>query len=308
MGAVSDRPAAILSFDLEDWHQLVQRSLGLGDDGPAGSALERQMEAVLALLDELGASATFFVLGMTARRYPDLVREVAARGYEVACHGEAHQRVYAQTADEFRLDVESCAALVEELAGSRPEGYRAPAFSINRETPWAYDVLCDLGFRYDSSQYDSPVVPKRLGGVPDEPYRLDLGSGRELWEYPVAVWRVAGRVVPVGGGAYWQLLPSSVLLRGLRERAGSYPVLYFHPYECDPLPLRAELPASLPVGTRLRARSRQLRRNVGRRRVVPRIRTMARHFRLVGFKEAHGEVVGRFGTRTRALSGEGVLV
>src|SRR5207302_4770236 len=156
----------LFSIDFEDWHQLVHRGLGRADWQARGAALERQAEAIIALPDELRAKATFFVLGMTAERYPDLIRELAGRGHELACHGFAHERVHRQSPDEFRRDVERCAALLEQLTGKRPTGYRAPAFLITRDTPWAYDVLSELGFRYDSSQYDSPRIPNRIRPVP----------------------------------------------------------------------------------------------------------------------------------------------
>src|ERR1700693_965376 len=162
----------LLSFDFEDWHQLVHRRLGRPDWDTRGTALERQTEAIFSLLDELGAHATFFVLGMTAERYPDLVREIAARGHELACHGFAHELVHRQRQDDFRRDVESSAEPLEHLGGKRPLGYRAPAFSITRDTPWAYETLAELGFRYDSSQYDSPRIPRRIRPVPPAPYRL----------------------------------------------------------------------------------------------------------------------------------------
>ena len=300
----------LLSFDFEDWHQLVHRGLGRADWDSRGPALERQAAAIFELLDELGAKATFFVLGMTAQRYPDLVREIAAKGHELACHGFAHQRVPTQTRDELRRDVESCAELLEELGGRRPLGYRAPAFSITRETPWAYDVLAELGFRYDSSQYDSARIRRRIRPVPATPYRLELPSGREIWEYPITVWRVRGRSVPIGGGAYWRVLPAALLRRALREVAdeNSYPVLYFHPYELDPQPLRAALPEDPTPRQRLLAAWKSVQRNPGRRRVVDRIRAIAREFPLASYEEAHGEVVERYGARPRSLSPAGVLV
>ncbi len=207
----------LLSFDFEDWHQLVHRSMGQADWDSRGRALERQTAAIFELLDELGAKATFFVLGLTAERYPDLVQAIAAKGHDLACHGYDHRRVPSQAKEEFRADVEHCAELVGRLAGKRPVGYRAPAFSITRETPWAYEVLAELGFRYDSSQYDSPRIPQRIRGMPRTPYRLELDEGREIWEYPVTVWPVRGRPLPMGGGAYWRALPTSVLRRRSRR-------------------------------------------------------------------------------------------
>jgi polysaccharide deacetylase family protein (PEP-CTERM system associated) len=300
----------LLSFDFEDWHQLVHRGLGRPDWDRRGHALERQAASTFDLLDELGAKATFFVLGMTAERYADLVREIARRGHELACHGYAHRRVPSQSRDEFRVDLERAATLLGELGGKRPLGYRAPAFSITRETPWAYDVLAELGFRYDSSQYDSPRIRRRIGGVPRTPYRLELAAGREIWEFPITVWRAGGRSIPVGGGAYWRVLPTAVLRRALREVAGAndYPVLYFHPYELDPQPLRAGLPESPTPRQRLLAAWKSVQRNPGRRLVAERIRAIAQEFPLVSYEEVHGEVVEQYGARPRSLSPAGVVV
>jgi len=300
----------LLSFDFEDWHQLVHRGLGQEDWDTRGRALERQTAAIFDLLDELGAKATFFVLGLTAERYPDLARAISAKGHDLACHGYDHRRVPTQSRDEFRADVERCAELVEQLTGKRPVGYRAPAFSITRETPWAYDVLAELGFRYDSSQYDSPRIPQRIGDVPRTPYRLELDGGREIWEYPVTVWPVRGRSVPMGGGAYWRALPTSVLRRALREvtAENAYPVLYFHPYELDPQPLRAQLPESPTPKQRALAAWKSVQRNPGRRLVADRIRAIGAEYTLTSYEEAHGEVVERYGARPRSLSRAGVVV
>jgi polysaccharide deacetylase family protein (PEP-CTERM system associated) len=298
----------LLSFDFEDWHQLVHRRLGLADWDSRGPALERQTDAILSLLDELGVRATFFLLGMTAERYPDLVRELGARGHDLACHGYEHARVFEQSPDTFRRDLERSVELIESLTGRRPTGYRAPAFSINRETVWAYETLCDLGFQYDSSQYDSPRIPNRIRPVPPQPYRLTLPSGREIWELPLTVWRVRGRAIPIGGGAYWRGLPASLLRRGLRQAAAPYAVLYFHPYELDPAPLRAALPEAPTARQRVAAVGRGLQRNPGRRRIPKRIRAIAREFPLVSYEETYGEIVERNGARPRSLSREGDLV
>jgi len=303
-------PALLLSFDFEDWHQLVHRRLGLPDWDSRGAALDRQTAAALDLLDELDARATFFLLGMTVRRYPDLVAEIVARGHEPASHGFAHRPVYTQTQEEFRRDLAESVEAIAEAAGRAPVAYRAPAFSINRRTPWAYEELGAAGFRYDSSQYDSPKVPARIGGIPSEPYRLELPDGATLWELPVAVSTVAGRAVPVGGGSYWRLLPAPMLLRGLHaaaERSG-FPVTYFHPYEVDPQPLHARLPALPSPKQRFVALQRSVWRNTARRRIPERLRLVARQFRLISYEEAYAELEQRYAESTRALSREGVLV
>jgi len=280
---VDGRPRLLLSIDFEDWHQIVHRRLGLADWDRPHAALERQTAYLLDLLDEVGARATFFLLGMSVANHRELVAEIVRRGHEPACHGYRHARVYEQTREDFRADVERAADVIEEATGNRPVAYRAPAFSINRRTPWAYEVLTDMGFRYDSSQYDSPRIPDRLGEIPAEPYQLG-----GLWELPVA-----------GGGGYWRVLPP----RGLHELA----VLYFHPYEFGP-PLRAELPPGTPPGRRLTAAKLVLWRNAGRSLVEKRLRRIAQTYRLVSYDQVYGDLDRLYGTRTRTLSPQGVLV
>jgi len=156
------KQAAILTIDVEDWHQLVHRRLGVADWDRARPEFPRQMHALFALMDELDVRPTLFLLGMTVARYTEVAREAAGRGYEIGSHGYAHRRVYTQSEAEFREDVRRSVDAIGEATGKRPSGYRAPEFSINRDTPWAYESLAGLGFRYDSSQYDSPRIPRRI--------------------------------------------------------------------------------------------------------------------------------------------------
>jgi peptidoglycan/xylan/chitin deacetylase (PgdA/CDA1 family) len=220
---------------------------------------------------------------MSVVQHRDLVGEIVRRGHEPASHGYLHARVYDQTPDEFRADLARATEAIADATGQRPLAYRAPAFSINRRTPWAYDILSEAGFRYDSSQYDSPRVPDRLGNIPTEPYKLG-----DLWELPVT-----------GGGAYWRVMPP----RNLREHA----VLYFHPYEFGPA-LRAELPPGSTAKQRVAAAKVLLWRNAGRRLVEKRLREVARTHRLVSYHQAYDDIDRLYGARSRALSPQGVLV
>jgi peptidoglycan-N-acetylglucosamine deacetylase len=289
--------AAILTIDVEDWHQLVHRRLGRDDWDRARPEFPRQMTALLQLLDEIGATATFFLLGMTAVRYPSVVAEIGDR-HELGSHGYAHKRVYTQTREAFRSDLLRSI----DAIGKQPAGYRAPEFSINRRTPWAYEVVAELGFTYDSSQHHNRRIPDRIEPVPPEPYRIELPSGRSLWEMPTP----SVGSVPVGGGAYWRVFPSSAIARALARVP--WPVLYFHPYEFDPLPLRAELPDGLGTRQRAFAASRRVLRNPGRGLIATRLRKIAREFRLTSFEEAHDQIEREHGASTRALSPQGLLV
>jgi len=282
------RTPLVLTFDVEDWHQLVQRRLGVVNWNRRGPALPRQMHAILDTLDELDVTATFFLLGLTAQRYPEIAAEIAQCGHEIACHGNAHRPVSSQSVTEFRRDLELACDAIGRITGRSPAGYRAPLFSINRNVLWAYDVLAELGFQYDSSQYDSPRISERIRPLLNSPFRLELPSGGTIWELPIAVWRTWAFTLPVGGGSYWRFLPRTLLLHALPElgRVSGYPTLYFHPYEWDPESLRLDLPNGVPVRQRLLALQRTLWRNPGRRRVPRLVRAIAGRSRLATCEQA----------------------
>jgi peptidoglycan-N-acetylglucosamine deacetylase len=305
---MEDAEPVLLSFDFEDWHQLVHRRLGLPGWEKPRPPFVRQVNAVLDFLDEVQASSTFFLLGMTARSYPELVREVVARGHEVACHGFSHRLVSSLTPAEFRSDVERSTAIIEDLTGTRPTGYRAPAFSLTRDTVWAHEILVDLGFRWDSSQYDSPRIRRRLCGIPTHPYLLTEPSGASLLEIPLAVRPVAGLPVPLGGGSYWRVLPGRTVAHALVGGDGAAAALYFHPYEFDPEPLRLDLPRRCTAKQRALAGYQRFRWNPGRRHLRATLRRVACDCKLTSYEHGLESVLRRHGRDTRTLSEDGVLV
>ncbi len=284
MSAGTHRPAFVLTIDFEDWHQLVLRRIGRADWREGSESTRRHVERLLDLLDEADVRATFFVAGVSADRHPEALRDVLARGHELACHGHEHRRAFRQGRDEFRRDAARGIEALERTCGVTPAGYRAPWFSITRDSEWAHEVLVELGFRYDSSLFDSPRIPNRIQPVPAEPWRL--GSG--LWELPLAVWRRGRVVLPVGGGAYWRALPDRLLWPALERvaRQGEFPVLYFHPYEFAAERLRIDLPAGAPTRARAREAWRSASKNARRHLIAPRLREAARRFRLVTCREA----------------------
>jgi len=270
----------VLTVDVEDWNQLLDRRVGIRRS--PNSAFKGQMQALLGAFDDLGATATFFVLGCTAADHPDVVADISGRGHEIACHGYSHIPVYRQAPAEFRADVERSVQVIEQITSIRPQGFRAPIFSINRDCMWAYEQLAELGFKYDASRCACPWVPNPINPAAEEPYRLQLSGGRELWELPVAARRVGTHSVPVGGASYWRFLPAGLHLRLLRkaEQRGAYPVLYVHPYECDPESLRANLPWWATRAELRLARQRECWRNFRREAVLTRLQAIGERFEL----------------------------
>lgn len=291
----------LLSVDLEDWHQLARRRLGLGDEGHPERALERQVEEALVLFDALGVRATFFVLGLVAHERPGLVASVADRGHEIACHGYAHLPVYSQTPEEFASDLRGAREAIAQACGQLPVGYRAPAFSITGEAAdWAYAVLAREGFAYDSSQHDSPRIRGRLVDPERGPHAIALGDERRLWELPVAVWRPRGIPVPVGGASYWSLAPRALVLRGLGE-APAGAGLYLHPQELGSERLHLALPAGSGLRLRARAALRTLQRESARRRARGMLEAIAHRFELIPYGELHATLDERARAGTRPL-------
>jgi polysaccharide deacetylase family protein (PEP-CTERM system associated) len=206
---------------------------------------------MLDFFGRLETRVTLFVLGKFARAFPDVVRRMASEGHEVACHGEGHVEVFKQSREQFKEDVEGAKLYLEDLVGRPVQGYRAPDFSIGPEQFWAFEVLAELGFDYDSSIF--PIKARRYG-VPDWPLlptRLHLASGLPLVEFPLSIVRWAGRNWPLGGGGYQRLLPG-VIFRALSERVmRERPfVLYCHPYEFDAREF-AHLDFEVPLRVRL---------------------------------------------------------
>jgi polysaccharide deacetylase family protein (PEP-CTERM system associated) len=242
------KQAVILSFDIEEHYRIeAARGLPIGPEQIAHyrDGMDSSTRWILDELGSRGIRATFFIVGQIAEHNPGLIRAIHAAGHEVASHSWDHQRVHSFTPETFREDVHRGKDALEQITGEAVVGFRAPTFSVVRQTAWALDVLAELGMRYDSSIY--PVRHDRYG-VPDAPrwpFRV-RGSAGPLLELPPATWRVLGANLPVGGGGYFRLFPLAVLERGIRQtaRQGQPPVvmLYFHPWEFDPeqerLPLR----------------------------------------------------------------------
>jgi polysaccharide deacetylase family protein (PEP-CTERM system associated) len=220
-----------LTIDLEDWHQLFHRRL-TGEEIPPTEAVVGSTHRLLDVLDEAGVRATFFVLGNVAETYPGLVREVARRGHEVGSHTHSHELISNLEPATFRADVERSLAGLQDLTGQPVLGFRAPEFSVGHLRHWCFEILAELGFRYDSSVFPLPHARYGIPEAPRHPFTIATPGG-EIQEYPLATWDAGRLRLPVAGGSYFRLLPGSLLRRALDDidAGGRTAVLYFHPYE-----------------------------------------------------------------------------
>lgn len=240
----------ILTVDVEDWQQST-----LDPRLPVSERVLDNTHRLLGLLAEFGVRATFFVQTRVAEKYPELIACILGGGHEIGSHGHDHVPLFDLTPDAFAEDLDQSLRILRSLGALLVLAYRAPDFSLRRETWWALPILRAQGIRYDSSIF--PFRGKRYGVAesPLPPHPVAEG----LVEVPLSVVRFAGRNWPVAGGGYLRLLPYALTRRAIRRinAEGRPAVVYLHPYELDTQelqPFRGRIPWRLYFSQNLNRR------------------------------------------------------
>ncbi|GAA3409680.1 DUF3473 domain-containing protein [Paenibacillus hodogayensis] len=236
--------ANMLTFDIEEWFHANYEGLAM-DGGGKDSHFRANMETLLGMCRDTGSKATFFVLGCIGEQYPDVVRQIAREGHDVASHGYGHELAYKQSFEAFHDDVKKSVDILQNLTGKPVLGYRAPSWSIVERNLHYLEALETLGLKYDAS-----IFPVRtfLYGIPDAPTHIHKPrvGGRELdlYEVPMSVMNVAGRNIGYSGGFYFRFFPRFVIKRAIRaaNARGAESIVYLHPREIDPTEHKLELP------------------------------------------------------------------
>jgi polysaccharide deacetylase family protein (PEP-CTERM system associated) len=223
-----------LTIDVEDYFQVSAFAphIKRAEWNTRECRVERNVDAILEMLAHRDTKATFFTLGWIAERYPQLVQKIVKEGHELASHGYGHERASEQTEAAFFSDIHLAKLVLEDLAGSEVNGYRAPSFSIGTGNLWAFDCLLRAGYRYSSSVY--PIRHDHYG-MPDSPrFAYEVRPG--LMEIPITTLRVFNRNLPSSGGGYFRLFPYAMsrwMLRRVNTDDRESGVFYFHPWEID---------------------------------------------------------------------------
>ena len=237
-------PLHALTIDAEDWAALM--CMYAGRTGSVSSQFASSVHRTLDLLDEHATKATFFVVAQHAREEPALVREIAARGHEVASHAWTHLTVKAFAPDAFREDITRSVHTLQEITGQKVRGHRSPLFSLMPEHVWALEAMVEVGLSYDSSV---ATLPWRRAGIdiPDRPFTFRLPSAAEIVEFPVPARKVGPVTLRFIGGKGARLAPAGLTLRHMVEceRAARPAMIYAHNYEIIPEVLGRYLPRSL---------------------------------------------------------------
>jgi polysaccharide deacetylase family protein (PEP-CTERM system associated) len=259
-----------LTIDVEDYFHAhaLEHTFPRTSWNDISSRVACSTRRVLRILRENDAKATFFVLGWVAQRHPEIVREIAADGHELATHGFAHESVYEMDPESFRQDVRKS---MEAIAAACPDvqirGYRAPSFSINHQTPWAFDILTELNLAYDSSI--SPATFHDRYGTPSACRFAHMITPKML-EIPLSSIRMMGCNWQIAGGGYFRLFPLPITSWAIEKinREGHPAVVYLHPWEFDPDQPRAQ---TAPLFSRFR-------HYVNLRKTEERLRKLLRRF------------------------------
>ncbi len=190
-------------------------------------------EKVLSLLAEAGVKSTFFMLGSVAEKLPGLAPMIADAGHEIASHGYSHTLVPLLDPRRFRDELRRTADILGSQCGHRPVGYRAPQWSLGNGVSWAFDILFEEGYIYDSSLNPLPIVGSGTG--PRIPFARKAGEGVVL-EIPPMVTPAFFGNLPTGGGWGFRFFPMRMISGTImRLNDGGAPaVLYLHPRELDP--------------------------------------------------------------------------
>jgi polysaccharide deacetylase family protein (PEP-CTERM system associated) len=266
-----------MTIDLEDWMQST-----LGPDHPITSRVIYNLERFLRLLNRHHVRATFFALGKVCEKFPILLEMVSDAGHEIGTHGYGHEYVHSLTPDLFRRDIERSIEIIEKQTSHRPVGYRAPAFSITRESWWAGPILVECGLKYSSSLF--PIKGRRYG-VPDAPRWPHRWEDCDLMEFPLTTVTVLGKNLPMCGGGYFRLLPWPILswAIGKVNREGHPAVVYMHPYEMDVYEVKELKRQGYPISMKTR-----FMQSLFRSRIQGRLDRMFRRYRFGPMAEVLG--------------------
>lgn len=261
-----------LTIDVEDWFHIL--------DSPAvpgierwpflESRIERNLEELLAVLDSFSVKVTFFWLGWVAERHRDLVRMCRDAGHEIASHGYAHVLAYEVGPRIFKADITLAKDILENITGDQVRGFRAAGFGITKKAPWAFEVIKESGYQYDSSVFPASRGHGGIADAPLTPYFIETQNGH-LLEIPMSIVEIFGRRTSLFGGGYLRVANKLMIKWGINklQSAGRPLILYLHPREIDPA--QPHLPLSIP---------RQFKCYVNLNTTLPKLKWLCKNYTL----------------------------
>jgi len=239
----------VLTVDVEDWYQTNDFNNPIEKYDSFEDRIVPSTEELLDLLGLYQTKATFFVLGCVAKKHPDLIRRIAAEGHEIGSHSYYHRLIGGLSPAEFREDIRNSKLVLEELTGQKVELYRAPSWSISRNTFWALEILEDEGFKYDSSLQPFATPLSGISKAPTAPYYPIIGGkALSILEFPPSVFELGPLRIPFAGGFYLRVMPYCLIRQALVLVSQERPALvYCHPWELDVGQKRLDVPLHIKL-------------------------------------------------------------
>ncbi|MBU4332080.1 DUF3473 domain-containing protein [Patescibacteria group bacterium] len=236
------KPKIILTIDLEFWHnsEFLKNYLPKNKNNLSDTVVPAT-EKLLKLLQQKKCTATFFVLGQLAEKYPGLIKKIIISGHEIANHGYSHLALWDMNPDSCEQEIKKSTAVLTAITGTSPKIFRAPRCSLNNSTKWLLPILQKYHYICDSSIFPAFQVMKKNAMISCQPYKISFNdvkksdSESSILEFPIAAKNIAGLNIPVAGGIYFRLFPLfffSLLLKSIAKK--TIPVIYIHQHELDP--------------------------------------------------------------------------
>ena len=225
----------ILTFDVEEWFHLLDfdATRTEAEWGNYEVRIHDNVDRILDILDRTNTKATFFIIGWVAKTYPEVVKKIAAK-YQIGTHTMSHQLVWQQTPEQFREDVDSSIKLLQDITGQPIECFRAPGFSIRESEPWAFDILSELGIKYDCSVFPAHHAHGGMASYGAPVPSIVKHGESEIKEFPVSIKTIAGKNLIFSGGGYFRLFPYPLLKNWSKEAENNgYLLSYIHPRDLD---------------------------------------------------------------------------
>ena len=273
-----------LSIDWEDFGQLLCMYHYDKVTEPVNGALERQTSIMLDMMDETNCKATFFILGVTAKYRPALVKKIAAHGHEIAIHGQNHKAMFTLTPDEARKDLQESIDIVSGITGEKIYGYRAPFFSVNETNLYLLDIVADLGLLYDSSIFPKKMPRYGIEGFNEKDALYDLPNGKQIVELPLTIADYFNTKWAVSGGGYIRTMPKLIVNKIFRdfEKKQKDSMIYMHPYEFDTktLDVRSNYPSGANY-SKLKVHALNLRWNLFRNSIRGKIKELLKQHQFI---------------------------
>lgn len=222
----------ILTFDIEEWFHLLDNDSTRNEEQWYNyeKRIEGNVGRLLDILDSTGAKATFFIVGWIAKQYPQIVKRISEK-YQIGSHTMNHQLVWQQTPNEFRRDAEESIKRLEDISGQKIECFRAPGFSIRESEAWAFDILAELGIKYDSSIFPAHHAHGGMPSYNSTGPAVISHNGINLKEFPIPFKKIAGHHIIFSGGGYFRIFPYLLIRQFTNDAA--YNLSYIHPRDLD---------------------------------------------------------------------------